>query len=265
MPNSKLRSIVHESIVAGSVVVFGYLILLSYQQGIEKFYGLPPGFNTINPLGAIDNTLLIMAILFIIYSFLELLSYLVPAKDNPVLLRIKRIIPLVGIVFVIGTVSLEMSGAYMLSGIVLTSFLVGDFALPLFALRRSKSKWRAFKKNTNKEIYKNSYTYLKSKAILPVIGYILLVVGLSLTYASSEGYRSVKDKQWFIVLNTDPKEVVLIDYGDYLLTSQYDEGNPETGPWNTNLRYIHKSELSKTGFRYSFIPNYYKNDKPYHD
>lgn len=265
MENNRVRSIVSESVAIGSVIAFGYLILLSYQVGIETFYGLPPGFNTINPLGAMKNTLRIMAILFILYSLLELLSYIIPALNNAILLRLKRIVPLVGVTFIIASSSQEIEGALLLSGIVLASFLISDFLLPLFALRHSKNKWEDFNKNTHKDIYRNSYTYLKSKSILPTIAYILLIVGLSLSFASSQGYESVKSKQWFIVLNTNPREVVLIDYGDYLLTSQYDENNPATGPWNTNLRYIQKSELSKTGFRYSYIPNYYKNDKPFHD
>lgn len=265
MENNKVHSVVSESIAVGSVIALGYLILLSYQEGIETFYGLPPGFNTINPLGAMNNTLRIMASLFILYSFLELVSYVIPARKNVVVLRLKRIIPLVGMVFITASFSQEIKDTLTLSGLVLVSFLISDFLLPFFALRHSKNKWEDFNRTTDKSIYKNSYTYLKSKSILPVIAYILLIVGLSLSFARSQGYESVKSKQWFIVLNTDPREVVLIDYGDYLLTSQYDEGNPATGPWNTNLRYIQKSELSKTGFRYSYIPNYYKNSKPFHE
>jgi len=257
------RSLLTDALVLAAITAIGYLLFLNYQFGIENYYNIPAGFNALNPLGSLRQTLKIAAGVLVMYGAAEVLAYIIPDFKKPFMLRVKRIVAIetFGILMTL-SISNPIKDAnqkdfFILSGLVLLCLVISDFAIPYVRHKRyHQNMW-----TLSPSHYRNTISYLSTKSYLGLA--LLALVSLSLLFkvAESSGYGYAEQRTNYVVIDTQPKQIVLVDYGDYFLTARYDDSYPNKPAYHPEFKLLKKDDLGKDSFTYRYIPLIYHYPK----
>jgi hypothetical protein len=87
------------------------------------------------------------------------------------------------------------------------------------------------------------------------------MLALLFRVAESTGYGDAKDRTSYVVIDTQPKQIVLVDYGDYFLTARYDDSYPNKPAYHPEFKLLKKDDLGKYTFTNQSIPLIYHYPK----
>ena len=267
MFNKRLLS---DALIVALAPVYGYCLLHIYYAAMERSYGMPntlsgPEFYVAIWLGAA-----IGAAMFVSYCVADWIAALIPAQ-NPWFIRARRIVQTIlficfGLYFsIIPSLSGNAWFMVVIALLILVSpvillLLAREYFLPIFLLRKKyKKKTERLSRYKDGGFYATSLAYHKDLLRGTRIGLLaipLLVIAIN---ADSMGAAAgnVSKARNYIIIDSSPKQIVLIDYGSQWLAAKYDDSYPGMPAYRKEYSIIKADDRSKYTFTIKHIDQLY--------
>ncbi|HUS26189.1 MAG TPA: hypothetical protein VMY99_02480 [Nevskiaceae bacterium] len=221
-----------ESLILVAIPPFTYLLLWIYYLPQFSHYNVPLGLFRPDPTQALLFGASLSITFALVYMLGQLISMLVPAH-GPILLRIRRFVGIMmvpellfaGIILLGEDYSTQNDGVFVLIlflQIVVSPLslylLISDFIVPLIHYRKIKGLRAKFSQPSDIVMYQKPSTFLlkKVRVMLPVFALLIVYTVAYMGNHATESHR-------YMVINTNPKQVVLINYGDKMLVAELTE------------------------------------------
>jgi len=245
-----------EAALIAAIPPFSYLLLWLYYQPQFEHYNVPISLFQPNAMQALLFATTITIFFVFTYVIAQLISKLIP-QGHPLLLRLKRFVGIMLVPeFLFGTINIFARGylpavqyflwIHMLLLPIILYLALGDFILPLIRNRKAKTLRAKFGRKADQEIYRTSGSYLASKArfVLPVL--VLLITGVTYTL----GTRAYRGERSYVIINSSPKQIVLINYGDKMLAAEVEQKSDKRYVYHPNFKLLNANDLNKDTFTY---------------
>ncbi len=189
------------------------------------------------------------------------ISGLIPSRRNyPWLLRLRRIIHLwlftwLGFWFALVEKQethfwVIIAALALLSSPVLLLLLIREYAYPLIYFRKTKSWAKRLTKFRKNGTYKSSGSYVKDLLSGAGVLFVCVPFILSLLIAGRVGIRAAdpNKKHDYIIIESKPRRIVLIDYGSRWLTAEYEEPLNGRPAYRQKFSIVNEPDMSKYPF-----------------
>jgi hypothetical protein len=136
---------------------------------------------------------------------------------------------------------------------------IREYALPLLRFRKHNKKTERLTLFRNNDIYKSSLTYHKDLLRGTGIGLLALPIFVIAAVAGNMGEAAgtITTPRNYIVIDSSPKQIVLIDYGSKWLTAQYDDSYPGMPAYRKEYTIIQAADMGKDPFTIKHINELY--------
>ncbi|HTE58076.1 MAG TPA: hypothetical protein VK694_05005 [Verrucomicrobiae bacterium] len=226
-PSALAKVRITEVAIIAAIPSFSYLLLWFYYQPQFEHYNVPIGLFRPNSMQALLFGASIAIFFVLTYVIGQLVAKFIPGR-HPLLIRLRRF---VGIMFVpeflFGTIALLVSSGevsplqyfliiHLLLAPIIIYLLMGDFILPLIRHRKLKGLRAKFGQESDLEVYRTPTAYFidKVRVVLPVLAILIIAVAYAMGTRATRGLRS------YMIINSDPQQIVLINFGDKMLTAE---------------------------------------------
>lgn len=265
----KKGRLISDALLIAAGPLLGYLILKSYYSGAESNLGIPQGLSSVNIYQSVEIGFTLLVTVTVIFSLSEIASRVAfPSPLSPLMVRYRRVTQ----VSIFISTCLTIAGVQASSGVssvfelavmwlvftVITyiPFIIRDIVFPYYKYRTIKDGTKRLTLHRSdrhftktKEYYK---TFLNTSNIVFLIIPVIIVNFFAYGYgaATTWPYKS-RD---YIVINSSPKRVVLINYGDSWLTAEYVDANPKWPGYREEYKIIDKNGMTKDSFEIKKLP-----------
>lgn len=261
MRASTRNTIISEAILIASAPLLGSLTLTYYYKTVEENLGIPNTLWSGNLFYSVGLGFGLVIVLTFVYWLSELMSRVIPLRlQNPIWVRLRRITQ----------VSLFLTLALLLQTIIgyenrftegllpaLSMFLavwfiffVREIILPLIQFRKEKRLLKRLSNHNSPDFYLSAATYYKSFFRPASLGllFIPFVISVSLISTIAASNTDMSHPREYMIINTNPKRVVLVNYGDRWLTAVYDDSFSGKPAYRKDYQVINSDDFGKESF-----------------
>jgi len=224
---SETKNWVTEGAILFFIPAMGYLLSLSFENGIAKIFGIP--YELIIP--SFNNILSILSFTGLLYLFLGLTIILPnPAKfdEKPSYKKYFNPLNILSIFVVILTLLLQKEWkSIFIIGSVIIFFVIFDLLWPLLVIRGSKTFEEKVKEAEKSEAKTLLNTYLVFLFQKTGYNFIPLIFDFFLIYfvAGWLGQMYALNQTTFSTISNMKDNVILRRYGDNLISADFDRIN----------------------------------------
>lgn len=269
----KKEKILSDAVLIALAPLIGYLLLLFFYDGAESNLRLPSGIGSVDIYQSIQLGFIIAFIVALAYWISEVLSRIIPARTS-LLTRIRRIVQvstLLGFCFTVAAtqgatfvkVDLDFLKSFaVLSLVASVPFIIRDIVLPTVKHRKIKKIEKRLRKSRPDNLFVVTRRYYASFLTALNLAFLFVPLILLNTVAYNAGKASTAtDKgREYIIIESNPKQIVLINYGDRWVAANYDDSYPGKPAYRQEYSIIEKADMSKNKFTVKYIPSLYIYD-----
>jgi hypothetical protein len=244
-----------DAVLLAAIPPFSYLLLWLYYQPQFEHYNVPVGLFRPNSMQALLFATGLTIAFVLAYALAQLVSRLIPAQ-RPVLLRLRRLVGVMLIPeFLFGSIAIFKPGylpplEYFLRmqewlSPIMLYLVISDFVFPALRHRNLKG-WRAkLSQKADLEMYQkpSSYALSRARVVLPLL--LILIAFVAYTM----GTRATRGRHSYLIINSTPQQIVLINYGDKMLTAEVEQRD-SLYLYRPNFRLLDASNLDEHTFTY---------------
>jgi hypothetical protein len=267
------QKFISEALVIASAPFWGYLITRTYYSSIGEKLGIDQRLWDKNFFLAAGIGVAILLISLFLYWISECISRTVPPYgESPIVVRIKRIIQ-VSLFLTLGLLlpsfqrHFKLTSSWILTSVlilaaVLAVFTVREFLFDLVKYRKEKGFSKRLSIARENEEYTNAGRYYGGFLKPTSIGllFIPLVIVLNIVSQAGKNYADFSTPRSYIIVNTNPKRIVLVDYGDKWLAAIYDDRYPGKPAYRKDYKIINVSDFGTTSFEVKHLDMLYVYD-----
>lgn len=253
--------IISEAMLIAAAPLLGSLILTYYYKKVEANLGVPETLWSGNLFYSVGIGLGLIMLLTLMFWLSEIISRLIPVKkQNPFLVRLRRITQ-VSLFFTLGLLLQTIIGyendflsqlptALSMLAAVYLIFSIREIGFPLIQFRKEKKFRKRLERHNSNVFYQTPSTYYKSFLKPTSLGllFIPFVIMVTLVSAIATSHTDMAHPREYMIINTNPKRIVLVNYGDRWLTAVYDESFPGRPAYRKNYQVINSDDFGKSSF-----------------
>ncbi len=270
MVKDRKNKLLTDVLIVGSAPLAGYLLMSAYYLGAESNLGLPPSLAEINILQSVTIGFLVVMVILVFYWMSEIFSRLVPTK-SAIYIRLRRDIQVgifIGscIVFTSIQVSTGISSFwdFLLAVLIIwflasVPFIARDIIVPYLKNRFEKNVDKRMRMTAADDMYISAKKYYASFFSNLSIIFVLIpvIIIYTITFNIGRDTTDPSKSREYIIINSEPKQIVLINYGNRWVTAQYDDGYPNMPAYRKDYRVVNKEDMGKNSFRLQYIDYLY--------
>lgn len=261
MKVSRRNVLISEALLIASAPLLGSLTLTYYYKTVEENLGIPHTLWSGNLFYSVGLGLGLVIILTVVYWLSEIISRLIPLKvQNPIWVRLRRITQ-VSLFFTLALLLQTIMGyenkfmegllpALLIFLAVWLIFFVREIIVPFIQFRKEKQLLRRLDHHNSPDFYLSTATYYKSFLRPASLGLLLVpfIIMVNLISAVAANNTDISHPREYMIINTNPKRIVLVNYGDRWLTAVYDDSFPGRPAYRKDYQVINSDDFGKASF-----------------
>ena len=262
----KKNTLISDALLIAAGPLFGYLILKNYYTGAESNLEIPQTLSNINIYQSIELGFTLLVTVAVIFCLSDVASRIIK-PSSPEMIRYRRIaqvsifiatcIALGSIQGSSGVSSAPEAIVVWLIFVLITSvpFLIRDILFPLYKHRQLEDKTRRLTLHRSDKYFTITKEYYKSFLSMTNIAFLIIPILIVNVLAFNSGASTTQPykSRDYIIVNSNPKRVVLINYGDSWLTAEYVD-SPKWPGYREKYKIIGKEETTKDSFEIKTLP-----------
>jgi hypothetical protein len=129
-------------------------------------------------------------------------------------------------------------------------FFVREVIFPLIQFRKEKRFLKRLSGHNSPEFYLSAAKYYKSFFRPASLGllFIPFIISVNLISAIAANKTDMSHPREYMIINTNPKRIVLVNYGDRWLTAVYDDSYSGKPAYRKDYQIINSDDFGKSSF-----------------